>query len=522
MRSLGVYWVATVCLLAICLYLTDGRLIYTLDDPYIHLAVAENILRGGYGINIQELSSPSSSILWPFLVAAALFIGLGDWGPLVINVVATSLSVWILSGLLWRLCIRSPAIATFKSMALVLLPFLLLSINAVALPFTGMEHPLHILASVLVVTGLIELSQDGRVRPYMLAGIVAAPLMRFEGVALSLFALGMLVWQGKRRASAAAGVVLLSVLVGWVAMALSLGLPALPSSALAKSRVSTAALDANVLGVLRGVLDNVWLSAHNYTGLLFLVSIVLLGVSLWSVDKEKRRNAVVVALPVICTLVAHVLAGGYGWFGRYEVYAGATLLVALLFTLRAWPSGMLSPNVSLFMIGAPLILLSMSYLRNTTDTPIASRNIYQQQYQMHRFATEFFPSNVAVNDLGYVAYNNDKFVLDLWGLGSEEVRRIRKDYSTTKAGFAALVRKHSVEFAMIYDDWFVAAIPDEWCRTATLTTSRVTAARGQVAFYSTNADTKSRMDAALRAFGDTLPMGASIEFHDCAVKFSNR
>jgi hypothetical protein len=31
------------------IYLCDGRLIYTLDDPYIHLKVAQTILRGCYG-----------------------------------------------------------------------------------------------------------------------------------------------------------------------------------------------------------------------------------------------------------------------------------------------------------------------------------------------------------------------------------------------------------------------------------------------------------------------------------------
>ncbi len=41
------------------IYLCDGRLIYTLDDPYIHLKVAQTILRGGYGINFSEYASPS-------------------------------------------------------------------------------------------------------------------------------------------------------------------------------------------------------------------------------------------------------------------------------------------------------------------------------------------------------------------------------------------------------------------------------------------------------------------------------
>ena len=42
---------------------------YTLDDPYIHLELAKNIFGGNHGINITEFSAPSSSIIFPFLLA---------------------------------------------------------------------------------------------------------------------------------------------------------------------------------------------------------------------------------------------------------------------------------------------------------------------------------------------------------------------------------------------------------------------------------------------------------------------
>src|SRR5581483_7242562 len=49
--------------------LNHGMLVYTLDDAYIHLALAERILGGTYGINLHEVAAPASSILWPFLLA---------------------------------------------------------------------------------------------------------------------------------------------------------------------------------------------------------------------------------------------------------------------------------------------------------------------------------------------------------------------------------------------------------------------------------------------------------------------
>ena len=53
------------CLLALFLVsvrFAGGVLIYSLDDPYIHLALARTIQQGGYGINVGEWASPSSSI----------------------------------------------------------------------------------------------------------------------------------------------------------------------------------------------------------------------------------------------------------------------------------------------------------------------------------------------------------------------------------------------------------------------------------------------------------------------------
>ncbi|HKL20996.1 MAG TPA: hypothetical protein VJ904_04275 [Tichowtungia sp.] len=51
------------------LYLNGGVFTYSLDDAYIHLSLAEQIHHGHYGINAGEYSSPSSSVLCPFLLA---------------------------------------------------------------------------------------------------------------------------------------------------------------------------------------------------------------------------------------------------------------------------------------------------------------------------------------------------------------------------------------------------------------------------------------------------------------------
>ena len=99
-------------------------------------------------------------------------------------------------------------------------------------------------------------------------------------------------------------------------------------------------------------------------------------------------------------------------------------------------------------------------------TPVAAQNIYEQQRQMHEFVTNHWKSPVAVNDIGYVGFQNDEYVLDLWGLGSEEARRlIRADDPDM---LRKLTAKHDVHLAMIYEEFFYNVIPADWRKVAEL------------------------------------------------------
>jgi hypothetical protein len=79
--------------------LTGGTFYYAMDDAYIHLAVAESIVSGGYGVNIGEYASPSSSILYPFLLAGLLALGLGTLAPVLLTSAAALWSAWLIAGL---------------------------------------------------------------------------------------------------------------------------------------------------------------------------------------------------------------------------------------------------------------------------------------------------------------------------------------------------------------------------------------------------------------------------------------
>src|SRR5438046_3919544 len=71
------------------LRLNHGTFTYTLDDPYLHLSLAENIAAGHYGINRDDVAAPSSSVLWPYLLAPFSALPFGHLVPLLLNYVAS-------------------------------------------------------------------------------------------------------------------------------------------------------------------------------------------------------------------------------------------------------------------------------------------------------------------------------------------------------------------------------------------------------------------------------------------------
>lgn len=493
---------------------TDGLLVYALDDPYIHLSVAETLLNGGYGVNVGEYASPSSSIIYPFLLAGALALGLGEWGPLVLNALAALAAAWIIAGVFW-VSTTDPAARGSAFAAWLCLPVLLLAPSLIALPMTGMEHTLHVLASICVIVGIRGLD-DGRPPSVLLvAGILFAPLLRFEGLALAGAALAALLITRRVGTFAALTLALVAVYAVYMGFMSRLGLPLLPSSVLTKSGVTEAAVDGHTLSAITGMISGVVGALNNRQGLILTVTLGLLMFAAASSGTSRKTPLLVIGV-ASAAIGAHLAVGQYGWFGRYEVYV---IAVAVTASLYAWAGALRAPAARPWLRTAAVLgllgVVSLPYGIVLLRTPAASENTYAQQYQMHRFATAFFAQPVAVNDLGYVSYRNDTHVLDLWGLGSEEARLMNADAGRNAQSVAALTEGAGSAYAMIYDIWFEEAVPADWCRIATLRTPQVAAASDEVAFYLIDRRLEDEMQAALAAFAPTLPAVATLDRFDC-------
>lgn len=521
-RVMTIWSVAVAALVAAIVWCCQGQFIFALDDPYIHLAVAHNILGGTYGINVAEASSPSSSILWPWILALTEAARLGALGPLALNLLAADAALLVgLRVLRATNVIDVEAAPRHAAGVVVLLVFV---VSALGLPFLGLEHSAHVLCSVMTLEALALACSGRRVTLVHVLAIAALPLVRFEGLALFATSLVALAWVGRRREAALAAVVGGLGLGLYFAFAWRLGLPLLPSSVLAKSNVTTS------LGAGFGP----FLAAFGQKLMVDIVvgrapaMLALIAATLWFASQPKSRARAPMHLAVAAALCAHLAFGAYGWFGRYEVYALAIGALATLIgmTDSYAPAGrplfapqqgavlglLPRPLSSLradFVGFALLIGLGAPYAATAVLTPAAASNVYGMQYQLRRLAQDFYPRPVAVNDIGLVSWDNPHYVLDLWGLGSETARKLRKAHALGPEAMERLANERDVEMVMIYKDWFGAA-PTSWRPIAEINRVLNIVTGPKITVYLTP---KGDMAAALNALAQlraSLPWGTSL------------
>ena len=489
--------------LAAILWLGAGRFSYTLDDAYIHLAVSEELARGGYGINAGEFAAPASSILWPALLAPFAPFAWHRFVPLILNIAALLGCVAILCRLIGTALQDRAATALPNGLAL-LLP---LAAGLVPIAFTGMEHLLQAWLGLAAILGVVVARQEGTAPRWLWPALAVAPLVRYESLAMTL-PLAALLWRGGYRRQVAATLGALALcLAGFSALLLSHGLPPLPSSVLSKAGFAGADLSLTV-----SLLAGLGRQFAQGEGWLLLALIVAL---LSAAALLRRRRGLALALAAATAL--HLCFGlTRTSFGRYEAY----ILVADLAFLAMLAAPRLAElakarGAALALIAAGLLLTPFwpTALTRLAAVPLAADNIASQQREMRRFATEFWAGPVAVNDLGWVSYRNEAHVLDLWGLGYEEARRRR--ISGERGWAEELLGRRDVALMMVYDGWLGREVPPGWVPIGrlALTRKRMSPAEAEVGFYA-RPDRAPELAAAARRFAAGLPEGATFRFPD--------
>jgi hypothetical protein len=509
-RITALWAVLFALIVAVSLYYCDGRLIYTLDDPYISLKLANTILHGTYGVNVGEASNVSSSILWPWMLAITQALGLGAIGPLVLNAAAGAATVYVAARFLVRIGVVEAN--DRSSVASLLGLFVILVTSTLALPMIGMEHTWHVLTAIVVLDGLVAAASGQSLSPWCTVALVAMPLLRFEGTAFAAAAIVGFWYLGERRTAVVAAIAIGGLGALYTGYMLSLHLPVVPASVLLKSNATRAVFQGN--GTHFGAAIFGQLAAAIHVDRARVLMVALAGLVAVCISQRKQPRRLAVYLPLVAAVGAHLIAGSYGWFGRYEVYVVALAAFGLLYALGSLPERLVWRAPHRGSVLAALILgawFVAPYFETTFETPLAARNIYEQQYQMHRFVHDFYPVPVAVNDLGYVSFGNEDYVLDLYGLGSEEVRQMRMAHAYGPAQMAELVDKHHVALIMLYEAWFHGGTPSTWRKVAVLhSVHNIVASLDSVTFFVPPSTDARDVIAALKRFNDTLPDGTQI------------
>jgi len=508
--ALTVVGLILMSLIACILKLNYGTFLYTMDDPYITLAVSDQIRHGNYGVNPGIHAAASSSILFPALLA------LGSGTPIhpYLALILSCLALFAILVIVWRFLLHLRlAEDTFGRVAQAVAVLLMaVCLNLIGVIFTGAEHSLHILATAACVYGLALFLDRDKMPGWLPAVIVIAPLLRYEGLALSMGALLLLALRGRWR-TASGGFALIVLFLGtFSAFLVSMKLSPLPSSILTKSKVA-----AHGVGPGKGLLASVFWNAMNMAFHPAGFVLVVVGVAAavlccrelpaWPWRWTSRG---LMALALVCLIGGQAAAGQFGGFYRYEDYAllGTAMMgiylardrIRIALANKRWRLA--------YCCGTAMVLLTTcwTYLRSEWQIPIASNNIYEQQFQMHRFLDEFYHGPVAVNDLGLVSYHNPNFVLDLGGLASEEARMLISSNANAGA-YRAMVDRNGVHLVIIYEEWFVNKIPASWIKVASMDQSRacIDCSEGEVQFYATDAVTAGILRPELQAFRKVLP-----------------
>lgn len=515
--AIGVLWIALIILLSISIRQNEGHLVYALDDPYIHMAMAKNLVREGvWGVTRYEFSSSSSSILWTLLLAFCyLLTGVHGATPLVLNIAFATLVIIAAHRILNGLTLS-------QLQKFLLLSGLIFLTPLPSLVMSGMEHSAQVLFDIVFVYLAADVLSKRRVALaergflWLLALAALVTLIRYEG--LFLICAACILFGLQRRLVHAlllgAAATVPPGIFGYISV--RHGSFWLPSSILLKGTVPTKA----PAEILQHAIIQVNAAPHLL--LLCLLSLSLYFVRRRQMNERWERGQVLLLIFVMAT-VQHLLFAAVGWFYRYEAYLVALgllingsllceMLRAELFSKRQGKLLFRFTAALLFVfVAANAFLLIHRGGKALIETPQATRNIYEQQYQMGMFLRSYYEgAAVAANDIGAINYMADIRCLDLFGLGSIDVARARLAGQFNTQKIYALGKSRDVKVAMVYAVWLEdsGGVPEEWIKVGEWETRGcVVCGYPIVSFYAVDRTEAATLAQNLRAFSKHLPAG---------------
>ncbi|MHB0914856.1 MAG: hypothetical protein ACYC4M_04115 [Thermoleophilia bacterium] len=530
--ALVVVWVATMAITLPALEHED-HLTYTLDDSYIQMAIAKNVVEhGSWGLNPGEFNSTSSSPLWVILLSLIyLVIGVNDMVPFVLNAVFVMLVEVALFFIL-----RKNGLSPVYNF-LVLLAVALFAPLA-PLVLMGMEHALQILLAVLfayLAARLLSAAPDGDggndVR-WLLALAPAVVLCRLESIFLVAIIAALLMVTGRRLLALATGALGILPIAAYGVYSVANGGMILPNSVILKGNVPLLPLDNWVLLNIRFIPTMLKHIIYNPVFLtLSLASAAVLLIAFNRRSERYWRQAMMLNMIFLAGVILHFQTNTSQNY-RYEAYLVVIGIMAVAMPVFrylsgwSWPAGRRS-RLALAAAALPLALALLAPVVYRSEVnhrlaPLESRRIFEQQIQMGRFLDRYYTGKVvAANDVGAINFYADIVCVDLWGLGSNDIARTRMEirggalfdepFVLSQQQIYDIGREKGTDIAMVYHEIFElegeSRIPDEWVFVGRWQIYRYERDYwDKVSIYAVDPDEEQDLLRNLREFSPELPV----------------
>jgi hypothetical protein len=503
-----------------------GHFIYVNDDTYIHMALASNFAQHGvWGVTKYGFTSTSSSLLWTLLLSLVyLLFGINEVSPLILNVIFVTFTCILVYFLLRKYKLQP----FFNFVVLFLIIF---STPIPTLIFCGQEHILHLLITISFVylsAKILSKAKSTLLESSLL--LILAPLLimaRYEGIFLVFIVVCLFI--GKRKPLYALFLGGLSILpiVIYGLFSVSQGWFFLPNSILLKGKMPD-------LSSLKGIIK-----FFGYSGCQQIVNnphilMLTLGALVtfhfqYSRQKKIWKDSIIMIIIFIVITLLHMQFALTGWFFRYEAYLVGLGIFVIGISLHEYlPEKFpLKINKSLIpkYVGLAFLILLVIFpfvqrgVVSLKNTPQATTNIYEQQYQMGLFLKKFYQDKyVAANDIGYINYLANIECIDLAGLANLEVAKLIRERRYDTQQIYDLTKKKNVQIAMVYEHAFkeygggpfnwinVGRLPQQWIKVGEWKISNnVICGDDTVSFYAVDPSEADNLINNLRVFSSLLP-----------------
>lgn len=489
--------------------LTDGNTHYPLDDTYIHMAMARHFATSGrWSVDLTNFTSSSSSPFWTLILAGAYrLLGIQHWLPFGLNLAIGSIALIVAYQLLASRA-RTLELIVFGTCIIVFTPLPVLTL-------LGMEHTLHALLTVAILWMGSSYIAQKMAKPFVrfsfLALCALLPIVRYEGFFLLFWIVVALLFQRRWTDEFLVSMAGVSLVTAYGLISISHGWSFLPNTVFLKGRADLSSITdwLRFWGVGIAQLSQ---EPYLYSLILGILLAFLINKRNGSINYSQQLRVYL----YIGMFLLHLQFAKLGWFFRYEAYLIFSGSVILMELANSW-LGVLREKTSLRLdyssvtAVAIVIVLFIPLLyrggKAMALSPLAVKNIYEQQVQMGRFIAQFYRGRtIAANDIGAINYYADIYLLDLFGLASLEMTDLKINHKLSAEAIDRLVRQKSADLIVIYPSWFEDVLPSNWIATGSwVIENNVVCSSDLVTFYALNSSQVPIIAKNLKSFSRLLP-----------------